>query len=39
MVPLGCQNFTIKGRVGYEDKAEIFGEKKLSVEFCKRREN
>ena len=22
MVPLGCQNFIIKGGVGYEDKAE-----------------
>ena len=35
MVPLGCQNFTIKGGVGYEEKAEIFGEKKLSKSFVK----
>ena len=37
MVPLGCQNFTIKGGVGYEERAEIFREKKLSVKFCKKK--
>ena len=39
MVPLGCQNFTIKGGVGYEEKTEIFREKELSVKFCKRKGN
>ena len=33
MVPLGCQNFTIKEEIGYEEKTEIFREKKLSVKF------
>ena len=28
MVPRGCQNFIIKGGVGYEDEAERFLEKK-----------
>ena len=37
MVPLGFQNFTIKGGGGYEEKEEIFGEEKLSIKFCKKK--
>ena len=39
MVPLGCQNFIIKGGVGYEDKGGDFERKRtISEVLVKRKE-